>query len=183
MGKIERSEDNGRIIVKTGRIGRVWFQWGEEPKLPEGYSADGAEKAIALLGIQTPEQRQGTFAALPPDQSEYLKARMFSEPVEIDVVNAWNRWVDIDDSLRVDKTDEATKETVRIVPPENRKKHAESMIQFVESTTGKTAFSGAEIWAFIESLNQEVKKLKGFFDSDTEEEPSSPPSTDSIFSQ
>jgi hypothetical protein len=183
MAKIERISDNGRIVVKTGRIGRVWFQWGDEPKLPEGFNEEGAVKAIALLRSQTPEERRGTFAALPPDQSKYLAARIFAEPVEIDVVNAWNRWVELDDNLRMDKTDEATKEVVRIVPPENRKKHAEAMVRFVEDTTGKTGFSGAEIWAFVESLNQEVKKLKSFFDSDTAEEPSSPPSTDAIFSQ
>lgn len=98
-------------------------------------------------------------------------------PFALDVIRAYDEWAQIDQSFR-DESGKIVKD--QIVAWSGAR--ASFVQQIVEQAGQAINLSGAEVNDFMARLEEEVMKLRAFFEPRTPEKPSSPESTELRFS-
>ena len=89
-------------------------------------------------------------------------------PFEVDVVVAFQHWVEIDDSFRPADRDE---EGNRSVPVQAMPEYHRAAVAFVKETSGGCDVTVAEALDFIARLREQYDELAHFFRPKSREEP------------
>lgn len=85
-------------------------------------------------------------------------------PFEVDVVDAYERWIEIDESFRVQEGSEGVKpEDIGTIPTAVLAQHRQAAVMFTQELSGETDLSKTEALEFIRMLREQYREMAESF--------------------
>ena len=96
------------------------------------------------------------------------------EPFEVDVVAAFQEWINIDESFRLEEGEGIKSEDVGTIPTEDMSKFHAAAVAYVKSLSNYDTLTTSEALDFLARLREQYNELTVFFRPKSREERVSP---------